>query len=100
MKEQANKILEKYPVSIQQDIKDTLTAYSKVSITFYNGKFHIETGCMLLGEYPDDYQCYPDILATDIYTDDERVENYINNFCQGERKEYLINNAKAMLGIK
>lgn len=68
------------PLSVKQQAKDTLRAFNSVHITFSNGKYKVSTGIALLGHYPDDYKVIGDVAASDIYTSDEQIVNYIECF--------------------
>lgn len=68
------------PANIKEQVKDTLRAYSSVHITFSNGEYHVSTGICLMSKYPDDHRVIGDIAASDIYTPDEQIVNYIETF--------------------
>ncbi|GHV34244.1 hypothetical protein FACS1894187_04420 [Synergistales bacterium] len=68
------------PLRVREQAKDTLRAYSSVHITFANGEYSVSTGICLMSKYPDDFKVIGDVVASDIYTDDERIVNYIEEF--------------------
>jgi hypothetical protein len=72
--------IEQFPAEVQEDILDTLRAYNEVSVTFHDGRYWVISGHCLLGQYPADYKAYGDFYAKDIYTEDERIVNYIEGF--------------------
>ncbi len=68
------------PLSVREDVKRTLRCFNEVHITFYNGEYHVSTGIMLMGHYPDDHRVIGDVHKDDIYTPDEQIINYIESF--------------------
>jgi hypothetical protein len=70
------KTLANYPVTVQEQIKATLTAYDCVTVLFYNGKYHVSTNMAILDIYPEDFKVCEDIKASDIYTESEMKYNY------------------------
>lgn len=70
---------------VKASVKRMLRAYNESHVTFYNGEYHVSAGVALLAKYPSDYKVIGDYKAKDIYTDEERIVNYVNEF-----KEYPI----------
>ena len=68
------------PLSVREDVKNTLKAYNECNIRFYNDEYHVSTGIMLCSKYPDDYRIIGDVHKDDIYTPDEQIVNYIETF--------------------
>lgn len=75
-----NAILEQLPVGIQENVKSTLKAYNRVNVTFENGEYGLSAGVMLKQNYAPDYKVLGWIHADDVYTKEEQIENYINEF--------------------
>jgi hypothetical protein len=72
--------IEQFPAEVQEQILGTLRAFDEVSITFYGGRYWVVSGHCLMGKYPADYKAYGVYYAKDIYTEDERIQNYIEGF--------------------
>ena len=66
------------PETIQNKIKDTLKAYDKVDVYYENGEYHF--GLVLKKNYAADHEVIGTYYAKDIYTDEERILNYVNEF--------------------
>lgn len=74
-----NTELEKYPVEIQEQVKERLGAYSKVYVTRENGKYSVSGGICLTTDYAPDYRV-DQFHVSDVLTDEEQDLAYINNF--------------------
>lgn len=66
------------PKEIQDDIKGTLTAYDDIEVWFENGRYTY--GLCICGKYAPDHEYIGTYYAKDIYTDEERIVNYCENF--------------------
>lgn len=66
------------PETIQNEIKDTLKAYDKVDVYFENGEYHF--GLVLKRHYAADHEVIGTYHAKDIFTEEERILNYVNEF--------------------
>ena len=66
------------PETIQSKIKNTLKAYEKVDVYFENGEYHF--GLVLKKHYAEDHEVIGTYFARDIYTQEERILNYVNEF--------------------
>lgn len=71
---------EQLPIHIQNQCKDTLKAFNEITITFYNGEFHASTINGIQANYPKDYKYIGVVYQDDIYTEEERTQNYIETF--------------------
>ena len=67
------------PIEEQAKIKGQLKAYDEVVVFFENGKYTY--GVCLKSHYAPDHEYIGTYRAEDVYTEDERIENYINEFC-------------------
>ena len=85
------------PEDVQAEAKETLKAYSKVTVEFANGKFHVFTGCMICKDYAFDQCVCGTYTAEEIYTPEERIINYMESFhdypveYKGERDYKMLN---------
>lgn len=73
-----NELLNSLPKEVQEDVLNILKAYAEVDITYENGRYHF--GSTLKASYAPDHKFIGTILAKDVYTETERIENYINEF--------------------
>ena len=72
--------LNKLPQDILEQTLETLKAFDECHITFENGRYHSSTGVCLLAKYPEDFKVIGTVYADDIYTKEERDQNYIESF--------------------
>lgn len=66
------------PENLQNEIKDYLRAYNKVTVWYENGRYTF--GTCLKKTYAADHEFIGEYRADEIYTDDERILNYVNEF--------------------
>lgn len=72
--------LEALPSDVQTKVLNTLKAYDECSVVFEYGEYHVSTGHCLKAVYADDRKFIGTFYAEDIYTLEERTENYIESF--------------------
>ncbi len=72
------KAFNELPVEERARIRNTLKAYDEVVVFYENGKYVY--GVCLKSHYAPDHEYIGTYRAEDIYTEDERIENYINEF--------------------
>lgn len=70
------------PTEIQNEIKDTLKVYDDCTVIFENGRYNVSPAISLKDEYAKDHKYIGVFYADDIYTAEERTENYINEFLE------------------
>jgi len=75
-----SQLLNTLPYSVSEDVRKTLCAYSMCLVRFYNGEYHVSTGVMICSTYPEDYKVIGDFESVHIFTEDERIVNYIETF--------------------
>ena len=68
------------PEDIQDKVKSTLKAYSKVNVTFEYGKFSVSAGCCIKSHYNFDHFSCGEYKASEVYTPEQRKQNYIECF--------------------
>lgn len=66
------------PASVQNEIKNTLRAYDSVTVFYEYGDYHF--GTCLKKKYADDHEYIGTYYAKDIFTEEERILNYVNEF--------------------
>ena len=72
--------LNQFPTEVIEDVLQTLKAYNHVTISFANGLHHVSTGSCILAAYPADHKVFGMAYAEDVYSEEERTENYIEVF--------------------
>jgi hypothetical protein len=69
-----------FPQEVQEQIYDTLKAYNSVSVLYEYGEWHVSSSDCLKAQYGADFKVYGRIYVDDIYTEEERTQNYIDTF--------------------
>ena len=72
------KKFENLPVDVQETIKGYLKAFNKVDVYYENGEYHF--GLVIKSHYAPDHQFIGEYFAEDIYSPEERILNYVNEF--------------------
>ena len=72
--------LEALPEEIQMKVKNTLKAFDKVNVEFESGKFSASVGCCIKSSYGYDHFVCGTYRADEVYTKEERRQNYIEEF--------------------
>ena len=91
------RLLDSLPEEVKAEAKDILRAYDQVTIYFEYGTFHVSTGNCIKKVYGNDYEVIGQIKANDVYSEIERMENYINVFAdypaqyRGKRDYKMLN---------
>lgn len=92
------KQLKELPEAVRDEILNTLKAYDRVDVYFGNGEYHF--GLVIKNHYAADHKFIGTYYAKDIYTEDERILNYVNEFrCypieyKGKRDYRIFHNEK------
>lgn len=88
------------PIEVQEKIKNTLKAYDEVHVIYEYGEYHVSVGIALKAHYAPDHKVIGTFKANEIFTQDERIENYINEFqaypitYKGKRDYKTLNDGK------
>lgn len=72
--------LEELPESVQAQVKSVLRAYPRCMVTYEYGKFSASTGYCIKSSYNFDHYVAGTYLDSDVYTEEERKQNYIEEF--------------------
>ena len=64
----------------QNKVKDTLKAYSNVNVVYEYGEYHFSPSISLKATYAPDHKFIGTVYADDIFTEEERMVNYIEAF--------------------
>lgn len=68
------------PREIQNEIRETLKCYDEVNVIFENGEYKVRMGYMLQREYSSDFKIIGEFKANEVFSDNERIVNYIESF--------------------
>ena len=88
------------PEEVQARIKDTLKAYDDVDVWYEDGRYTF--GTVLKKSYAPDHRYVGTYRASDIYTEEERIINYVNEFhdfpmsYKGKRDYAILKNYNAV----
>lgn len=78
---QVNKVpLEALPIEIQEKVKSTLKAYNSCNVYFEYNEFHASASVGIKSNYNYDHFVCGRYLAKEVYTEEERRQNYIESF--------------------
>ena len=72
------KKLNELPIDVQERIKSTLNAYDEVDVFYEYGKYNF--GVTLKSKYGEDHEYIGTYKAKEVYTEEERILNYVNEF--------------------
>ena len=72
------KKFENLPVDVQETIKGYLKAFNKVDVYYENGEYHF--GLVIKNQYAPDHQFIGEYFAEDIYSSEERILNFVNEY--------------------
>lgn len=72
--------LKDYPNEVREEIIDTLKVYDKVYVTYEGVEYKISSGFGIRGSYPRDYFICGEYSASEVFTKQERTENFIEKF--------------------
>ena len=87
------------PKEIQEEVKSTLRAYDYVDVWFEYGRYTF--GTTICSEYADDHEFIGTYYAKEIFTEEERIINYCEEFhsypieYKGKRDYDIIKDYKA-----
>ena len=71
---------EKLPEEVQTEVKSILKAFSQCNVVYEYGKFHASASTCIKSDYNFDHFVCGHYLASEIYTPEERRQNYIEVF--------------------
>ena len=72
--------LNELPMNVQEEVKEKLKAFAKVTVWFENGGYTVATGAVVKTTYAQDEEFVGEFKAEDIFTETERMINYIETF--------------------
>jgi len=72
--------LKQIPESIAQKALNILRAYGEVTIRYEYGEYSVMAGTIIKAQYGGDYKVVGYVRAVDVYTLEERTQNYIESF--------------------
>lgn len=68
------------PMEVKEQIRETLKAYNEVNVWFEYGEYHVMPGACLKASYGADHKVIGTYKAKEVFTEAQRIENYINEF--------------------
>lgn len=72
--------LEELPELIQAQVKSVLRAYPRCMVTYEYNKFSVSASHCIKSNYSFDHYVAGTYLDSDVYTEEERKQNYIEEF--------------------
>lgn len=72
--------LEELPEDVQREVRGTLRAYDVCHVEYEHGAFHARTCACLQASYPQDHFVVGTYRAKDVYTEEQRRQNFIEEF--------------------
>ena len=73
-------LLTDLPEDVQAEVKKVLRAYDRCNVVYENNKFSVGTGCCLKSTYAWDHFVVNEYKAHDVYTPEERRQNFVEEF--------------------
>lgn len=72
--------LNEFPSEVVDKALSTLRCYSEVMISYEYGDYHVSSSCCIKARYGSDHKVFGVVRQTDVYTEAERTQNYIECF--------------------
>jgi hypothetical protein len=94
------KKFEELSEKIQNEVRKVLKAFDNCYVTFEGGEYHVSSGFGIKAEYGSDYEWIGDYTAKEVFTEQERILNYVESFhsypsiYKGKRDYKLMNELK------
>ena len=68
------------PSEVVEKVKSILRAYDEVNVIYEYGEYHVSAGLCIKSTYGADHEFIGTYKAKEVYTEEERILNYINSF--------------------
>lgn len=68
------------PSEVVEKVKNTLKAFDKCYVNYYGGEYHVSVGLAIKATYEPDEKVIGTYYAKEVFTPEERMLNYINEF--------------------
>ena len=68
------------PQDVQDKIISILHVYDKAYVDYENGSYKVSPNVCLTATYAEDFKVIGTYTAEELFTEEERIENYINTF--------------------
>lgn len=78
--QQNDMLFEELPVEIIREVMETLKVYEECHVEFFGDEFHVCVGWILTAIDPDDLFICGTYRAKEIYTKEQRRQNFIESF--------------------
>ena len=74
------KDLNTLPKEVQEEVKETLKAFDKVNVIYEYGAYHVSPSLCIKEVYSADHEFIGTYKAVDVFTPEERIINYVEEF--------------------
>lgn len=94
------------PNNIQNEIKEHLKAYDKCHVVYEYGEYHVGGGLCIKKHYGEDHEYIGCFKADELFTEEERMINYIESFHSypfnytGKQDWKMLNSIKGKWDVK
>lgn len=68
------------PAEVREDVKRALRAYDRAYVIYEYGAYHTSVAIGLKAHYAEDHRVVGEYRADEVFTEDERIINYIESF--------------------
>ena len=68
------------PKEVQEEVKAWLKVYDWTHVTFENGQYKVSSSVSLLAKYPENFRVIGEYKASEVFTEEERMINYMVSF--------------------
>lgn len=68
------------PTEIINQVKETLKAYDRAYVIYENGAYRVSVGIAITATYADDHKFIGEYKAVEVFSEEERVINYVESF--------------------
>lgn len=80
MKKINNEEFNRLPADVREKCANVLKAYDKVYVSYEYGKYNVSTGVCIKAGYAPDHKFIGCFLADEVFTEEERMINYVESF--------------------
>ena len=74
------KELNTLPSEVVEKVKNTLRAFDEVHVIYEYGEYHVSAGLCIKSSYGVDHEFIGTYKSKEVFTEEERILNYINSF--------------------
>ena len=91
-------IFSELPLDVQNEVKNSLRVYNICTVYFERGSYRVTSSTVVRKTYAEDYKVIGICNAEDIYSPEERILNYVEEFhsypveYKGKRDYHFVGN--------